>query len=239
MQEKTCYTCKFIKDVSEFHRDKNTLSGYSSNCKDCVSRKAGRKRQPQIHFEDGTRLCTKCRERFPETIEYFHFDKKGRSNSHCRKCVRDANAIYNAANIELKRARGREYVAKTKDKRKGYNQEYYKNNQSVIKNRVKQWATDNPEKARAHSRATQLRRRVILATQEKLTPELIQEMYELQGGRCLYCDIALFDNYHVDHIIPVALGGGNDFDNLCIACPFCNQSKSDKLLTEWEEVRGW
>lgn len=34
----------------------------------------------------------------------------------------------------------------------------------------------------------------------------------------------------IDHIVPVAKGGGNDEDNLCTACVPCNQGKSDRDL---------
>lgn len=35
----------------------------------------------------------------------------------------------------------------------------------------------------------------------------------------------------VDHIVPVALGGSNDIDNLAGACEPCNKIKRDKPLT--------
>jgi len=48
--------------------------------------------------------------------------------------------------------------------------------------------------------------------------------------RCEYCrapeDIFNF-HFEVDHILPVALGGTNDLDNLALACPACNLYKSN------------
>ena len=44
-----------------------------------------------------------------------------------------------------------------------------------------------------------------------------------ERGGCLQCD----------HIIPVSRGGANDPENLTTACSYCNQSKRDKLLSEW------
>lgn len=50
--------------------------------------------------------------------------------------------------------------------------------------------------------------------------------------RCEYCrapeDIFNF-HFEVDHIMPVALGGTNDFGNLALACPACNLFKSNFL----------
>jgi len=35
--------------------------------------------------------------------------------------------------------------------------------------------------------------------------------------------------FHVDHIVPKALGGATEFENLCLSCPFCNQFKKRQL----------
>jgi len=57
-----------------------------------------------------------------------------------------------------------------------------------------------------------------------------EEMYE-KGGDLYGAPKSFIDrtwNYHVDHKIPLALGGTNDLDNLTIACPPCNLSKGIK-----------
>ena len=35
METKACYSCKTIKSVLEFHKDKDSKTGYSSKCKEC------------------------------------------------------------------------------------------------------------------------------------------------------------------------------------------------------------
>ena len=43
---------------------------------------------------------------------------------------------------------------------------------------------------------------------------------------CYYCGI---DNAtHVDHVVPKAMGGGDELDNLVAACASCNQRKGSK-----------
>jgi hypothetical protein len=58
------------------------------------------------------------------------------------------------------------------------------------------------------------------------------EVFKRDGFKCMYCGahppgVLL----HVDHIRPVAGGGGNDMDNLVTACEACNQGKSDVSLS--------
>lgn len=59
------------------------------------------------------------------------------------------------------------------------------------------------------------------------------EVFKRDGFRCMYCGAhppaAIL---HVDHIDPVAKGGGNDIDNLVTACQPCNAGKSDRLLAD-------
>ncbi|GAA1554321.1 hypothetical protein GCM10009731_05880 [Streptomyces globosus] len=52
---------------------------------------------------------------------------------------------------------------------------------------------------------------------------------------CVYCGGAATE---VDHIRPLATHGGwEHISNLVPACRSCNASKSDRLLTEWDQVR--
>jgi CRISPR/Cas system Type II protein with McrA/HNH and RuvC-like nuclease domain len=55
----------------------------------------------------------------------------------------------------------------------------------------------------------------------------IRRLFEAQDGKCVFCHVDL-DQFHVDHIIPIARGGGNGENNLQLLCPKCNLSKRDK-----------
>jgi 5-methylcytosine-specific restriction endonuclease McrA len=41
------------------------------------------------------------------------------------------------------------------------------------------------------------------------------------------------DDRHIDHILPLARGGGETIDNLAVACAHCNLSKGDKTPDEY------
>lgn len=36
-----------------------------------------------------------------------------------------------------------------------------------------------------------------------------------------------------DHVVPLALGGTNEYENLVVACGWCNSSKRDMFHHEW------
>lgn len=60
----------------------------------------------------------------------------------------------------------------------------------------------------------------------------IQRLWTGQQGKCYYCGTALqqtgghTERYHIDHLVPLALGGTNYPSNLVLACPPCNSEKS-------------
>ena len=48
------------------------------------------------------------------------------------------------------------------------------------------------------------------------------------GNRCEYCQSRqeyVMGQLQIDHITPVAKGGADAIDNLCVACELCNQYK--------------
>ena len=59
------------------------------------------------------------------------------------------------------------------------------------------------------------------------------------GWWCSYCGCDVEDDYQVDHVHPVSRASEyegvdiNELSNLVLACPSCNISKSNYLLSEW------
>lgn len=62
-----------------------------------------------------------------------------------------------------------------------------------------------------------------------------REIFEGSAGRCHYCGVALqlAGAWHVEHMMPRALGGGDDSLNLVAACVPCNLAKSDRTAIEF------
>jgi hypothetical protein len=54
----------------------------------------------------------------------------------------------------------------------------------------------------------------------------------LAKNRCGYClspQHLVMAKLEIEHIIPLAKGGGNEEENLWLACPICNRYKGDKI----------
>ena len=70
---------------------------------------------------------------------------------------------------------------------------------------------------------------------DKITEVDISFHYVAQQELCYYCHEELNDRFHVDHLLPIARGGKNIFQNLAIVCEFCNQTKG--VLTDEEYLK--
>ena len=57
-------------------------------------------------------------------------------------------------------------------------------------------------------------------------------MEERAGGRCEYCQAPQSIcgyHFHLEHVVPVALGGSDAESNRALACASCNLAKSDRV----------
>ena len=66
----------------------------------------------------------------------------------------------------------------------------------------------------------------------------IAEIWQLQGGECYFCSIALKppsekQPFHIDHLIPLYQGGSEWPDNLALLCQRCNNVKYTKSVKEF------
>lgn len=59
-----------------------------------------------------------------------------------------------------------------------------------------------------------------------------EAIFERDGKVCRYCE-ATEGPFHIDHMMPLARGGSNRDENLCVACAPCNFAKAAKVGSEW------
>lgn len=97
------------------------------------------------------------------------------------------------------------------------------------------WQRANPLKHRAHQHNRRARKKEVGGT---LSPDLAQRLYMRQRGKCACCGKRLGDQYEMDHIIPLALGGPNTDDNIQLLRIRCNRQKGAKHPVEFMQSRG-
>jgi len=199
--------------------------------------------------------CSKCGEVKPLTEFYRDARAKDGRRPHCKACItarcqanKEARAAYDHARYEANReeilAQARVYREDHKDERAAYGRAYRDANKEKIAARCRVYRETHKKEAAAWSRvyaktprgravrlAADMRRRQ-LPNVSDLSAAMIQEVTDASGGICPYCGES-FEDGHVDHVIPVSRGGGNDRANLRYVCTACNLSKGAKTLEEW------
>jgi len=87
------------------------------------------------------------------------------------------------------------------------------------------WKKANPEAAAA---IKENRRCRIMGQGGTFTKDDVFKLRETQGDKCAVCRKDISAKRHIDHIMPIALGGSNNPDNLQLLCPPCNHRKAAK-----------
>jgi len=137
-----------------------------------------------------------------------------------KKRARSAESA--ARNPESIRASRAKWRAANVEKRRRQDWEYRQKNKAAQTTYAATWRAANPDASRAIVRN---RRARIKACEGTHTAADIQELIASQGGKCAFCRTSIIKRRHVDHIMPLALGGPNNKRNLQILCRTCNQRK--------------
>lgn len=83
------------------------------------------------------------------------------------------------------------------------------------------------------------RRAQALASGGVLSVGLSAKLFKLQKGMCPCCKQPLGDDYHMDHKMPLALGGSNTDNNMQLLRKKCNQQKNAKHPVDFMQSRGF
>ena len=184
-----------------------------------------------------------------------HLAPRRTHNGGCTQCIKSDKAMmghrlrsraWNARNPERKRKVSLEWFHRNKEvqnaKRRERNKDplvaerkrqYRAKNSERQRDYYAKWRLLNKEVIRSHQRNNKAKRR---AAEGSHTAADIRRIYAEQEGRCAYCSVEVGEYFHVDHIIPLARGGSNWPDNLCIACETCNTRKRAMTGDEFRKV---
>lgn len=196
------------------------------------------------------KTCNKCSQSKP--LEEFskHSGRRDGLQSMCKACFSLNNAAIYAENREKVKARVAAYQSANADKVKSYMAEWYaKNGEKIMAYRASRspayrekarlrataWSAANPERRRIHEH----NRRAKELSGGKLSHDIAAKLIKLQRGKCACCGEPLGDDYHRDHIMPLALGGTNTDDNIQLLRATCNLQKNAKHPVEFMQQRGF
>lgn len=150
--------------------------------------------------------------------------------------LRSNSSAYYAANVDKISAASAAYRANNKCKIIARQAAYRIANHDKVQSAITAWCAANPEKARIYKQNRRARKR---ANGGELSPGLAAKLFKLQRGTCPCCNQPLGDNYHMDHIMPIAMGGANEDWNIQLLRQKCNNQKCAKHPIDFMQSRGF
>lgn len=258
METKTCTKCgkEYPRTAEFFHRSgyKNGNPQLRSRCRNCTIQE---KREYYQDNRDELKAMSLARfyRNHEHNIERAHQYKKLHRielsvkekeyrlrhkeqyhqyyvNRH-RRIISDEET--HNTHLEYRRRHYKEWRKRTLAKRLEYEADYREKNRARLRINNLRWSRQNWHKTRAASERWRVRIKTAEGTH---TAEDIRRIFDMQGGKCLYCGCELDSKYHLDHFIPLVHGGWNTSDNLVCACPDCNLSKGSKTPYSWPKWNG-
>lgn len=109
--------------------------------------------------------------------------------------------------------------------------EYRRKHPEESSRRNKAYWAKHPERYKLKSKTSNIRRKAREKNaQGTFNSNQWLSRFNLYGGRCAYCSCSVtLDSVHIDHVIPLSLGGSNWPSNLVPACAKCNLKKGARV----------
>lgn len=239
---KTCSRCNTLHD--------------KANCPECVKEKG------KIYREKNReKINARQAERYKANPDKYN-NQSAEWRLHNAEKTKEINANYRAKNNEKIREKNKEryaanpatsikyrtenrlkinarmviYNAANSDKTKERCRKAYLANQEKYAIAGKKWREENKLAKKIHH---QNRRAKIKEVGGKLSSGLADRLFILQKGICPCCNLPLGKGFHLDHIMPIALGGTNTDDNMQLLRATCNMQKQARHPVEFMQSRGF
>lgn len=232
---KTCKRCGEEKPASAFSKNRGSKDGLHSYCKPCnkVATEAWRAAN-----KDRVKATTAAwKEANREKVKSAHAAWRSANPEKCRGY---AVARYEA-NKEKVLAANAAWQKANPDKVRAYKAAWVKANYEKVKEKTRAREAANPERARNRARIKAHNYRARKRENGgELSTRLAERLFALQKGKCACgCKQPLGDDYHLDHILPLALGGTNTDDNIQLLRATCNKRKSAKHPIDFMQQKGF
>lgn len=190
------------------------------------------------------KTCSKCKALISKSEFSKNKSKKDGLQAHCKLCrieykkqhalnnpryYADKAKLYRELNLDIITISRKKHYCENRLAVLKRKKQWRENNIDKVKHCNKIWSDNNPERKLA---STHKRRALKLNGGGTYHVSDIENLIITQDSKCVYCKTDLIvdsrKNYHIDHIMPLCLGGSNYPENLQLLCAKCNWSKGGK-----------
>ena len=189
-----------------------------------------------------SKVCITCKQNKDASQFRFRNKERGWLRSTCIECDLAYNKQYRTANRDKEIARHRTWYYQNQEYVLEQKYEIYWSDPDLARFEAQVRKENNPELYKAIARkhyeenkdtygATSIirKQRIRANKSYRITTK---EIIKLKNSPCFECGSTV--EIHIDHIIPIKLGGVNGIGNLMPLCKDCNLSKGKKTYMEWQ-----
>lgn len=178
-------------------------------------------------------------------------ERKKAAKAAYRSANPDKEKAYNKAWMTANAEKMKAYYAINSEKRRAANAAWKQANPEKYKAYAAAWRLANSERISAvqacwqaaNAEAKQIHNQNRRAKKKQnggvLSKGLSQKLFKLQKGKCACCKQPLGDNFHLDHIVPLALGGPNIDENMQLLIARCNLQKREKHPIDFMQSKSF
>ena len=205
MNTKTCTKCHTTKPLNDYHNDKARKDGKRAQCKE----------------------CTRAYDLAKYEANQEHHRARARAWHEANRERSRANALaWRKSNIERARAYNRLYNEANKERRRSYDLAKYEANPEHYRATARAWHKANRKKSNALKYARRARKAHAVPQRWKRSPS--------PDHLCYWCGTTLTpETTHIDHIMPISLGGQDTPNNTANTCANCNLTKNNTHPLVW------
>lgn len=185
-----------------------------------------RKDNPERHKEALSRYRLENPDKIREMVKRYGVENAEK--------IKHDNAQWYSRNREYAIEKSQERREANRDQDRESSRNWYHNNLERGRESRRQWAENNPDRKRVHSQNRLARKR---ASGGSISPDIVEKLMVLQRGKCACCGKKLTE-FHLDHIVPLALNGPHEDSNMQLLLPKCNMRKGAKPPEEYARSIG-
>lgn len=157
-------------------------------------------------------------------------------SSKTNPTIKASKDSWRKANPEKWRTYNKKWYSENAEYSRQKSTEYKLANPERVKKTRKSWADENKDILRANRNK---RRARLQSCGGVLSKEIVGRLLVFQHGKCPCCKLPLGDDFHLDHIVPLALGGSNTDDNAQLMRKGCNLRKGAKHPIDYMQQKGF